>query len=250
MDDYEYLETELKDQVYTLMIDRPEVRNAVHPGVYDEISLALDEASQSEARVMVITGKGKTFSAGGDINWMKSTETSIQDSLDRLYTHDHIEQIISYKIPIICKVNGDAVGAGSTLATIGDIVVASEHARIGDPHVDVGYAAPDTPSFWPLLAGLNNAKELILTGDLISAKRAEEIGLVNHVVSDEQLEKEVNQIAEKLCSKPQHSLQGNKMLMNKWLQFWSNHIRSEAAAIGALHKQLDDHTDFVDDFLE
>jgi enoyl-CoA hydratase/carnithine racemase len=88
-----------------------------------------------------------------------------------------------------------------------------------------------------------------MTGDLLPAEEAKEVGLVNHVVSPSELDDKVDEIVEKIASNPKYAVQGNKMLLNKWIEFWSDNMRTEAAAVGVLHQQLEDHDDYVSDFL-
>jgi enoyl-CoA hydratase len=254
---YSHIAVTVESDVFEITLDRPDVKNALHSGVFEEITTALDEAAtHSEVRVIVITGAGEAFSAGGDIRKMRERigEDGKEDLdywLGGLYTDSpsHIEKILNITKPIVIKLNGDAVGAGSTLATIGDIVVASEDARIGDPHVGVGFVVPDNVAFWPEFSNLHQAKELLMTGKLVSADEAEDIGLVNHVVPSADLDDKVDEVVDELASVPQPALRFTKMMLNKRLKWWSQHIRTEARSLEVVTSQLADHDEFVDAFL-
>ncbi len=112
---------------------------------------------------------------------------------------------------MIAKVNGDATGLGATLALFCDIVMLSEDARIGDPHVNVALVAGDGGAvIWPLLTSLNKAKELLMTGELLSAEEAKELGLVNHVVPADELDNATDEMVEKLATGPQTAIRYTK----------------------------------------
>jgi enoyl-CoA hydratase len=168
-----------------ITLNRPEQLNAtnheLHKGLA-ELFPQLD--ADTGARVAVITGAGRAFSAGGDFGYIDELS---RDAERRRETLVHGRQIVTgmvrCRVPIIAAVNGPAVGLGCSLVALSDIAFMAESAHLADPHVLIGLVAADGgPITWPLLTSLMLAKEYALTGDRIPAKRAAEIGLVNHVV--------------------------------------------------------------------
>ena len=117
--------------------------------------------------------------------------------------------------PIIARVNGHAVGLGATIALLCDIIIAADHAKIGDPHVNAGLVAGDGGALiWPQLIGFARAKEYLFTGDLMTAAEAERIGLINHVVPADQLDEKVYGLARRLAGGAMRSLRWTKQTVN------------------------------------
>lgn len=176
-------------------------------------------AQDAEARVAILTGAGRAFSAGGDFQHFVKTlddsefARSVQENARRT-----IHSFIDLPIPIIAAVNGPAVGWGATLATLCDIVLMSERAFIAEPHINIGLVVGDGISVsWPLYMSLLRAKELIFTGDRIPPQQAVEFGLANRVVPPEQLLDEARKLADKLLQQPRHALRETKKIMNLYL---------------------------------
>lgn len=201
----------------TLAFNRPESLNAFNKAMHDEFPAALAFARDDAASdVILLTGRGKAFSAGGDFG-------HILHNADNPEEFDHeigkakqiVEGLLDIEKPVVCRLNGAAVGLGATIALLCDIIIASEKARIGDPHVNIGLVAGDGGAIaWPIRIGLTRAKEYLLTGDLIGARRAEEIGLINRYVPPDELDGAVNELCDKLLAKPQFALRKTKALTN------------------------------------
>ena len=148
--------------------------------------------------------------------------------------------------PIIAAVNGDAIGLGATIALFSDIVYMADGARIGDPHAQAGLVAADGGVvLWPLLLGINRAKEYLLTGDLLRGPDAERIGLVNHSVPDEELMDAVMKVARKLAKGASLAIRFNKQLVNKELEDRVNRIYEMALAMEAITFSSADHLEAV-----
>lgn len=153
--------------------------------------------------------------------------------------------------PIIAKVNGDAVGMGCTLALCADIVVASDGARFGDPHVRVGLAAGDGGAvFWPHNSGSANAKYFLMTGDLISATEAKEIGLIAKVVPQDGLDAEVARIIGRLKSNSSVAVRFSKSILNIPLRQALASSVDAGFALESISSQLPDHREAVHAFVE
>jgi enoyl-CoA hydratase/carnithine racemase len=179
-------------------------------------SLALDH----DARVVLLTGAGRAFSAGADMNhFVKTLDDPVfaRDTLEN--ARRTIRGFVDLPIPIIAAVNGPAVGFGATIATLCDIVLLSDRAWISEPHVNLGMVVGDGIAVsWPLYTSLLRAKELIFTGEKITAQTAVEMGLANRVVPHDDLMSEARTLAGKLLAQPAAALRETKKLMNLYLR--------------------------------
>lgn len=213
--------------VRTLTIDRPDQLNALDDdtrrGLVDAF-LAFE--ADPDAAVLVITGAGKAFSAGGDL-----------DSLQRLHddppyrranmrdAEELVRVMLELSKPVIAAVNGPAVGLGCSVTQLCDIVLAAETAWFADPHVSVGLVAGDGGALlWPLTVGALRAKEHLFTGDRLAAVDAERLGLANHVVPGDRLLSEAYALADRLAAQPQQALRDTKRAVNL-------HLRAAAALV-------------------
>ncbi|MEF8777523.1 MAG: enoyl-CoA hydratase/isomerase family protein [Natronomonas sp.] len=252
MQEYDHLDVTLDDDVLTIAMDRPDDLNAVNDPLHAELATVFDDAYETDARVIVLTGNGEAFSAGGDVNWMKDNIENPENFHKTIREGEQIiEDIVNLEKPIIAKVNGDVTGLGATLALFCDIVMMSEDARIGDPHVKVALVAGDGGAvIWPLLTSLNKAKELLMTGDLVTAEEAKELGLVNHVVPADELDERTDEMVDKLASGPQTAIRYTKKTLNSWLQLGNNLALTKGIALEGVGQQHSDHEEAVDAFLE
>ena len=186
---YECLRVEVADKVATVTLNRPQARNAINQKLIRELRTIWDDLADDHAvNVVVLTGSGDFFSVGGDVKAM--SERPGGDVLEEGEVHDPmisrrgVTRQLELDKPIIAAINGDAIGLAATHALLCDITVMAEDARIGDTHVSrVGLVAGDGGTvIWPLLVGINKAKEFLIRGTLLKGREAEQIGLVNHVV--------------------------------------------------------------------
>lgn len=176
-------------------------------------------AEDPEARVAILTGAGRAFSAGGDMtHFVRTLDDSDFARAVQENARCTIHGFIDVPIPIIAAVNGPAVGWGATLATLCDIVLMSEKSFLAEPHINIGLVVGDGISVaWPLYMSLLRAKELIFTGDRISPQQAVDFGLANRVVAPEKLMDEARALADKLLAQPRQALRETKKLMNLYL---------------------------------
>ena len=203
--------------VRIVRLARPEQLNAVN----DELHLGLTRvfpllSADPDARVAVITGEGRAFSAGGDFNLL---ERMVNDRALRRDTiaegRELVLNMIRCRIPVIAAVNGPAVGLGCSVIALSDVVYMAESAYLSDPHVAVGLVAADGgPITWPLQTSLLLAKEYAFTGDRISAARAREIGLANHVCPDAEVFSTALAAARRIASLPRQAVEATKRVLN------------------------------------
>jgi enoyl-CoA hydratase len=144
--------------------------------------------------------------------------------------------------PIVAAVNGPAVGLGATVALLCDVVVMAKEAKIGDRHVNVGLVAGDGgAAIWPLLVGVNRAKELLMTGHLLTGDEASQIGLVNRVVPLVDLDKTVSEIAEELAELPPYAVRGTKVSVNRILRAQVEKVLDVSLALEELSMLSEEH---------
>lgn len=220
---YSMIKVDREDDILILTLNRPERLNAVTGEMHTELAhIFMDADRDEQSNVVVITGEGRAFCAGGDVGGMTSEAGSnlIQHGVRvRGEAHQIVEGILGVEKPVIAMVNGPAVGLGATIALLCDVVVAADDARIGDTHVKVGLVAGDGGAvIWPLLIGVNRAKEFLMTGDLITGKDAAAIGLVNHAVPREELRQFTMSIARKLGDQMPYAVRATKVAVNRMLR--------------------------------
>lgn len=228
---YKYIKVERKGKILWLTLNRPDRLNAVTPEMHTELAaIFADVRNDQEADVVIITGAGRAFCAGADLNEpMDSVEV-----VDKIFTEarDILVNILEVDKPIISAVNGPAAGLGVTLAVFADIVIASDRAKLGDTHVKVGLAAGDGGAvIWPLLVGVNKAKELLMTGEVIDAKEALKIGLVNHVVPHDELDNYVRKMAQELASGNLNAIKSTKKSVNLYVKWMLNQVFDYSCAL-------------------
>jgi len=151
--------------------------------------------------------------------------------------------------PIIARVNGHAVGLGATVALFCDVIIAAEHAKIGDPHVNAGLVAGDGGAvIWPQLVGFARAKEYLMTGDLMSATEAERIGLINHVVTAEELDDKVYGLAKRLAAGASKSIRWTKQVVNIPLRQLAHSMMDLSLSVETQSNLSADHQEAVTAF--
>lgn len=213
---YKNILVEKKEGIGTIKINRPKVLNALNKETMQEISKAIDELNQDKKiKVAILTGEGKAFIAGADINQMKDM-TSLEAKEFAELGHSMLLKIENSRLPFIAAINGYALGGGCETIMACDICIASESAKLGQPEINLGVH----PGFGgtqrlPRLVGRMKAKELLLTGENINADEACRIGLINMVVEDNNLIEATEKIAKKIASKSPIQTDFIKSLVNK-----------------------------------
>ena len=215
------LQVEEDGPVRIVRLNRPDALNATNHELHEGLAALFPQLdADPEARVAVITGNGRAFSAGGDFAYL---DELTRDEDLRRQTLVHGKQIVTgmvaCRVPVVAAVNGPAVGLGCSLVALSDIVYMAESAHLADPHVMVGLVAADGgPVTWPLLTSLQLAKEYALTGDPIPAARAAAIGLVNHVCPDGEVVDAALACAHRIATLPRRATEDTKRILNLHLE--------------------------------
>ena len=198
---YEHIKVDVEAPIATITLDRPKVLNALSPAVIAEVGGALRDLDADESiRAVVITGGSKVFAAGADIGDM--AERSAAEQLNRDQTGAWTP-ISGFKKPLIAAVNGYCLGGGCELALMCDVIIAGDSARFGQPEINLGIIPGAGGSQrWPRTAGKYVAMEVMLTGGMVSARRAHELGIVNKVVPAEMSVPVAQRMARQLAEKP------------------------------------------------
>ena len=221
-EEYQHLLFERRDDgILLITINRPDVLNATNNRLHWELSRVWKDIDEdAETRVVVITGKGRAFSAGGDLEMIERMAGSAAN-IGQAWREagDIVYNMINLDKPIISAINGVAVGAGLAVAFMADISIASENMRITDGHIRLGVGAGDhAVIIWPLLCGMAKAKYYLLTADFIDGKEAERIGLVSLCVPADKLMDKAMEVARKLARGPQQAVRFTKRSLNNWLR--------------------------------
>ena len=249
---YQHLLITFDTGIATVTMNRPEILNATNSLMYEELTTIWADLNRDpRAKVIVLTGAGRAFSAGGDLRAAK--ERDFNPFRREMFRSGRrlVLNILDVEAPIIAAVNGDAVGLGATLALLCDIVFAQKSARIGEPHVRVGAVSGDGGVIiWPLLCGPARAKQYLMTGDLLDATEAERIGLINAVVEDGTAYDEAVNFARRLLELPPLAVRWTKHTINNVVRAQVQEGLDAAIALKALTLLTDDHYEGVSAFIE
>lgn len=250
---YEAIALEAHDGVLYATLNRPETMNAIDDTMDLELAhLFMDVADDPAVRVLVITGAGKAFSSGGDIDRMQD----VIDQPELFYNSMARNKRVIYAMldcpkPVIAKVNGHAIGLGATIALFSDLIYAVPKAKIADPHVNVGFVAGDGgAAIWPQLIGYARAKEYLLTGDFITGEEAAAIGMINRAVPPEELDAVVDEMAHRLANGAARAIQWTKASVNVGLKQLVHSVLEVSMAYEVLSNHTQDHQEAVTAFRE
>ncbi|MFN3231186.1 MAG: enoyl-CoA hydratase/isomerase family protein [Alphaproteobacteria bacterium] len=251
--DYQHIRFERDGRILKVILNRPDLLNAVDERLHFELAHVFqDVAFDPNADVVILTGEGRAFCAGGDFSLMERTS-----SRTSTYGPGNVEgkrivySLLELEKPIICRMNGDAIGLGATIALLCDIIIADESARIADPHVRAGLVAGDGGALiWPQLIGHARAKEFLMLGTFLEAPRAAEMGLINYAVPAADLDKTVDDIAAKLANGATEAIAWTKAVANQSLKQQMHAIMDSGMAYEALSMHEDAHKDAVAKFLK
>jgi enoyl-CoA hydratase len=249
--EFRCLQLDRDDDVLRVVIDHPGSSiNAVDDDLHHDLTMLFAHLKrETEANAILLTGRGKAFSVGGDYAWFRSLDTP-----RRLFDlHRDAKQMIwdllDVELPIVCAVNGHAMGLAANLALLCDAVFMAESATIADPHVRAGLVAGDGgTAIWPLALGPMLAKRYLLTGDALPAAEAHRIGLISNVVADERVEEEAMAFARRLAAGAPMAVRYTKAAVNKLIKDAMNISFDSATGSEMLTMLSEDHTEAIDAF--
>ena len=215
--DYKTLLVAHDGSIATITLNRPDKRNAISYEVIEELLAVLDEVANSSARVLILTGAGKAFCSGMDLDNLKalvgrSPEQSLKDSeiMARLF-----RSLYDFPMPTIAAVNGPAIAGGCGLASLCDFTLAVPEAKFGYTEVRIGFVPAIVSTFLLRQVGEKHARDLLLTGRIIGTEEAYRIGLINEIVAAEKLIERARELASQLMENSPASLACTKRLLSE-----------------------------------
>lgn len=239
-------------RVATITLNRPDKRNALSFQLLDELMHALDEVEQSDAFVLILTGAGTAFCAGMDIEELKtlrgkSHAENVKDSrtMARMF-----RRLYDFPKPTIAAVNGAAIAGGTGLATMCDLTLAVPEAKFGYTEVRIGFVPAIVSSILVWQVGHKIARDLLLTGRIFDANQAHRFGLVNEIVSREQLMKRASELSSQLLENSPSSVRLTKKLINGFISAELDEQIEQAVHENAEIRQTADFHEGVTSFLE
>ena len=243
-EDFATLKLARVGHVLRVTIDHPSsALNAVDERLHHDLTaLCAGLKREAEARAVLLTGRGRAFSAGGDFAWFPALQEPGRLEALRRDAKQLIWDLLDVEVPIVAAVNGHAMGLGASIALLCDVIFMADTATIGDPHVRVGIVAGDGgAAIWPLALGPARAKEYLLTGDPLTAAEAERIGLVNHVVPAAELDAQAMAFAARLAAGAPLAVRYTKLAVNKLVKEALNVAFDTSTALELLTFHSEDH---------
>jgi enoyl-CoA hydratase len=252
-EDYKAIAFTRRGRVLTATLNMPEQLNAIAGRLHTELAAFFpDAAADPNSDVIVLTGAGRAFSAGGDlkyIDWLRDHPHEFAESVRE--AKRIVFGALDCDKPVICKMNGDAIGLGATVALFTDVIFAADSARIADPHVKVGLVAGDGGAvIWPQLIGYARAKHYLLTGDLIPAPEAAVMGLINFALPAAELDAAVDKYADKLAAGATKAIRWSKITMNIGLKQLAHAMMDAGMAYEGMASNTEDHAEAVKAMIE
>lgn len=251
--DYQTLALTQRGNILRVTLNQPDKLNAISPEMEEELLRVFENLRRERGvDVVVLTGAGRVFSAGGDLSRHPALAADLgmvkrEFELAKRFIHT----LLDVEQPIVCRLNGDAIGLGATLALYCDLIVAADTARIGDPHVRVGLVAGDGgAAIWPQLVGYARAKQYLLGGDMVSAPEAQQIGLINFSVAADQLDATVDKWAERFSKGAVNAIKWTKAVINIGLKEQAAKMLDAGLGYEALSLRSEDHMEAVKAFME
>ena len=250
---YQHIAVTRSGPILALTLNRPQALNAINDALHEELGqIFLDVARDDEAQVVVLTGAGRAFCAGGDLAEMKANlDAGRGDYMSPVTAKRIIFSMLDLEKPLIARVNGHCMGLGATLALFCDLIYMNEEAKIGDPHVRAGVVAGDGGAvIWPQLIGYAKAKEYLMTGDPIPAREAERMNLINHALPPAELDAAVDTMARRLAEGPRDAIRYSKVCANIGLKQLAHSIMDASVAYEWQTFRSADHAEAVNAFVD
>lgn len=240
-------------RILTAAFDSDHPVNGVDGPMHEELARLFTELQlDCGSDIIILTGKGRAFCAGGDFDWFQE---QVDDPANfRAIAWDAkriVTSLLDMEKPILCRLNGAAAGLGATIALLCDVIVADEKAMIGDPHVKVGLVAGDGGALiWPQLIGFARAKELLMTGDMLGAKQAVDLGLINYAVPQEDVDSKLAEIIGKMQGNPKWAVRWTKTVANIPLRALAAQMMDASIGYETVSNALKDRAEAVAAFRE
>jgi methylglutaconyl-CoA hydratase len=235
-----------------ITLNRPERRNAMTPEMQMELIGALQEAAQSDCRVLVLAGAGEAFCSGLDLSALQGTQgkSAAEHRTDAERVARLFLALYEMPMPTIAAVHGAAIAGGTGLATICDFTLATPAAKFGFTEVRIGFVPALVSAFVTLQIGDKRSRDLLLTGRLFDAAEAYRLGLVNEIVAPERLAERVRELAEVLIANSPESLKATKQLMAAHHRAWLDVAIAKGLEANAISRETENFREGVAAFLE
>jgi methylglutaconyl-CoA hydratase len=252
MGNFETLIIHDEAQVRTIELNRPERRNAINATMIAELGHALDEAAVADCAVVILTGAGKAFCAGMDLDHLQRMHSATPDEQqeDTQRVADLLRALYEFPKPTIAAVNGAAIAGGTGLATVCDFTLAVPAAKFGYTEVRIGFIPAIVASFLLLQVGEKKARDLLLTGRLIDADEAWSLGLVTKIVPEAELMTEARNLAQSLLQNSPQAMERVKRLLSAFSRTALDAEIAEAIEQNAEARQTPDFEEGIRAFLE
>jgi enoyl-CoA hydratase len=251
LDAYRTIASQRDGRVLTLTLNRPDKLNAVDALMHKELSTIFDAVNlDAEVDVVVLTGAGRAFSAGGDADWMRELADVPGEWQRKAVESRRIWlSLLDLEKPLICRMNGAARGMCATIVSLCDVVIAADTATLADTHLNMGLAAADgCNAIWPYIVGFAKTKDLLFNATVLGAAEAQRLGLITQVVKLAELDGAVASYVDGLLRRPARALQWTKMAVNAQMkqQVWP--AIESALNLLEMSNFSDDHRRMLDAF--
>ncbi len=250
--EYKTLKLSTENSVTTITLNRPEKRNALSAQLVEELLAAFDEIEKSSAQVLILTGSGKAFCAGMDLDGLKS----LVDKTEEENVHDseraaHLfRRVYDFPLPTIAAVNGAAIAGGTAMATMCDFTLAVPNAKFGYTEVRIGFVPAIVSSFLVWQVGHKIARDLLLSGRTFDADDAYRFGLVNEVIEPDRLMFRATEMATELMQNSPSSMRVTKKLINGFIAKALDQQIAEGIHDNAGIRTTEDFREGITSFLE
>jgi methylglutaconyl-CoA hydratase len=248
---FNYILAETANGVRTLTLNRPDKRNALSPQLIEELAIALHDAEECSCGVVILTGAGPAFCSGLDMEQLATTSASTPEEhrRDSENMAKVLRTLYDFSKPVIAAVNGPAIAGGMALATIPDFTLSVPEAKFGYTEVRVGFVPAIVASFLLRQVGEKHTRDLLLTGRLIKAQEALQLGLVTQIVTGDQLICTARALAQSLLQNSPQAMQGVKKLLAKHAHRRLDEEIADAIDANALQRSTEDFKEGVEAFL-
>lgn len=250
-DAYRFIHAARVGPILTLTMDHPPM-NAAGFDLHDELSRIFYDVALDDPDVVILTGAGRAFSAGGDLEEMLANTADPRRMSEMMQRAPHIvHSMLALDVPVIARVNGHAMGLGATLALLCDVAIMTDSAKIADPHVNMGLSPGDGGAFlWPLFIGYARARHHLLSGEALTGAEAAAIGLIHRAVPAEQLDAAVADYAERLAKGATYAIKAAKRSLNLALRAQAQQLADAHSGIEQLTLLSEDHREAILAFRE